>query len=264
MALAAHDTTPAPPPKVELQLCDVATDPVVLLAIEKATELSSAAVFGSVQAVAELCKTPRAAMFLDQGVGKWATTALMSAAQAGRADVAAVLLDAGAEVDSCDLLGRTPLMFAAANGEAAMLGPLLARGASQSVRADNGWTALMFACALGQYDAAGALLEAALGEDQALHQTRTVLLSVQSALGLAHEYDMPEIVALLSHLLAQEDALDVGAALLKAQDVWRDGGRRQRQSMETDAPLPNKRNQVAERIEVEARVAASIEVGVQD
>jgi hypothetical protein len=91
-----------------------------------------------------------------------------------------------------------------------------------------------------------------------------VLLSVQSALGLAHEYDMPEIVALLSHLLAQEDALDVGAALLKAQDVWRDGGRRQRQSMETDAPLPNKRNQVAERIEVEARVAASIEVGVQD
>jgi hypothetical protein len=31
----------------------------------------------------------------------------------------------------------------------------------------------------------------------------------------------------------------------------RDGGRRQRQSMETDAPLPNKRNQVAERMELE-------------
>jgi len=55
-------------------------------------------------------------MYIDQGVNVHATTALMSAAMSGRADTALVLLQAGAEVDATDALGRTALMFAVTNG----------------------------------------------------------------------------------------------------------------------------------------------------
>lgn len=240
-ARAPPPPKPSPPQQVaRLEISDVETDPIVALAREKATELQSAAVYGSVDVVAELCASPRVHMYLDQGVGAAETTALMCAAQAGRADVVQVLLDAGAEVDACDAHGRSSLIFAAANGEVALLAPLLSRGASPAARANNGWTALMFACALGQYEAAGALLEAALGarDEQTLQGTQQALMAAQSALGLARLHAQPEVVALLEALLAQEDALDVDAALLKAQEAWREGGRRVRGVMNTDDPPP--------------------------
>jgi len=230
----------APQPSVTLQFSEVDTDPIVLLAVSKAVELQSAAVFGSVEVVAELCASPRVSMYLDQAIGPTKTTALICAAQAGREDVATVLMDAGAEVDACDKFGRTALMFAAANGEATLIAPLLARGADANLRAENGWTSLMFACALGQHEAVAVLLEAALGEDQTLQATQHTLLSAQSGLGLAHEYEHPSVVALLSHLLAQEGALEVGAARLKAQEARRGA----RMVMDTAAPLPEKRRKL--------------------
>ena len=223
-----------------MHVSDVATDPIVLLAMEKSAELQSAAVFGSVDVVAELCASPRASVYLDQGVGPTKTTALMCAAQAGRADVAAVLLDAGADVDACDALGRSPLIFAAANGETALVAPLLAHGANPRLTADNGWTPLMFACALGHVATAGALLEIAMGkgQDETLQAMQQGVMSMQSAEAVARDFEQPEAVALLSHLLAQEGALDVGAALLAAQEARR--GRVCRMIMTTDAPLPDK------------------------
>jgi ankyrin repeat protein len=83
---------------------------------ERALALCDAAEFGSASVVRELCSSPRLQMYIDQGVNVHATTALMSAAMSGRADTALVLLQAGAEVDATDALGRTALMFAVTNG----------------------------------------------------------------------------------------------------------------------------------------------------
>ena len=87
-----------------------------MLAAERADALCNAATFGSARVVRELCSSPRVHMYIDQGCDANATTALMSAATSGRADSVAVLLEAGADVNCCDALGRTALMFAAANG----------------------------------------------------------------------------------------------------------------------------------------------------
>ena len=94
----------------------VESDPCAMLAIERALALCDAAEFGSASVVRELCSSPRLQMYIDQGVNVHATTALMSAAMSGRADTALVLLQAGAEVDATDALGRTALMFAVTNG----------------------------------------------------------------------------------------------------------------------------------------------------
>ena len=94
----------------------VESDPCAMLAIERALALCDAAEYGSASVVRELCSSPRLQMYIDQGVNVHATTALMSAAMSGRADTALVLLQAGAEVDATDALGRTALMFAVTNG----------------------------------------------------------------------------------------------------------------------------------------------------
>ena len=117
----AHAVAPAAPEpswswRTTLTVHAVESDPCAMLAIERALALCDAAEFGSASVVRELCSSPRLQMYIDQGVNVHATTALMSAAVSGRADTALVLLQAGAEVDATDALGRTALMFAVTNG----------------------------------------------------------------------------------------------------------------------------------------------------
>jgi len=227
----------APQPRaaeaVPLQLCDVDTDPIVLLARAKAAELQNAAACGAIQSLTELCHSPRVGMYIDQGCGDAATTALMCAAQAGRVDAARILLDARAEIDARDAHGRSALMFAAANGEVRATTWLAERGADLALRANNGWTALMFAAACGHHETAGALLEAA----RRRRGEAAPVEAIEAALSLARAHGQPTVIELCEALLSAEQP-DAEEALLRAQLTWRAGGRTPRYEMATDDPLP--------------------------
>ena len=77
-------------------------------------------------------------------------TALHWAALQGRADIAAMVLYAGAESESRTRVGRhTPLHVAASRGHDEVVALLLERGADPDARTDNGTTALMLAASAG-------------------------------------------------------------------------------------------------------------------
>jgi hypothetical protein len=200
----------ADPPLAPLQLHAVETDPIVMLANEKAKELQDATVFGSVSVVTELCSSPRLQMYLDHGIGHARATALICAAEAGRLDTATVLMEAGADVGISDALGRTALMFAAGNGHKELVRTLIERGAHSGPRAQNGWTGLMFACAMGHHEAAAELLLACEARGEAVNE-----MVIQSALGLARKQEQEVVTGFLEALLEQESP-DVAAALTRA------------------------------------------------
>jgi cytohesin len=68
-------------------------------------------------------------------------TPLHSAASASHADVAEILLAAGADPDARQEGGWTPLHAAAANGDATLVGALLAAGGDRRAANDDGRTA---------------------------------------------------------------------------------------------------------------------------
>ena len=72
-------------------------------------------------------------------------TPLWVAAECGHADVVGVLLDAGADHDARDTLGRTPLWVATECGHADVVGALLDAGADPDARDTLGRTPLMIA-----------------------------------------------------------------------------------------------------------------------
>ncbi|ADV67893.1 ankyrin repeat domain-containing protein [Deinococcus maricopensis] len=72
-------------------------------------------------------------------------TPLHSAVAGRHADLAALLLDAGADVNARQHGGFTPLMGAAQNGHADLVRALLARGADPAARTDDGDSAAVFA-----------------------------------------------------------------------------------------------------------------------
>ena len=82
---------------------------------------------------------------------------LHSATAGGHDDVVAVLIDAGADVDSRQPQGWTPLHAAAMNGSFRSVDRLLAAGADPAARNDDGTTAIELARAAG-HDAIVALL----------------------------------------------------------------------------------------------------------
>jgi len=218
MSTADGQKVSTPPGAVAepLEIYEVETDPIVMLAKERAQQLTDASVFGSVEVVSELCRSPRAHMYLDQKVGEREMTALMYAAQAGKADAARVLLENGADPNICDTHGRSALMLAASNGEPSLFSPLLDHGADGRLRAANGWTALMFACSSGHTEPAGRLLEAV--EGQSSSASMQLQMHIQSAIGVAREEARLETVAFLEALLEQEGGLDVDAAMRCAKE----------------------------------------------
>ena len=87
-------------------------------------------------------------------------TPLHIASRAGRAAVASVLLDAGADVDAITSTGSvTPLHFGAASGSVAVVDALIGAGANvDAAETRRGQTALMFAASAGRADVLRILL----------------------------------------------------------------------------------------------------------
>jgi len=87
-------------------------------------------------------------------------TALHWAALKNDADLAQMLLYAGANVRAMTRIGSyTPLVLAARNGNAAVMAPLVAAGADVNSKTVNGTTALMLAAASGNVDSVKALID---------------------------------------------------------------------------------------------------------
>jgi len=106
-----------------------------------------------------------AALLLQSGANPSAVTRIGAhtplhvAAKAGNADVVRLLVGAKADVRALTTTGAAPLHFAAASGNADIIKVLLDAGADANVREPQwGQTPLMFAAAAGRTDAVRALL----------------------------------------------------------------------------------------------------------
>jgi ankyrin repeat protein len=87
-------------------------------------------------------------------------TALHWAAMKDDADLAQLLLYAGANVRATTRIGAyTPLVLAARQGSATVMAPLLKAGADANAPTSNGTTPLMLASASGSVDAVRLLLD---------------------------------------------------------------------------------------------------------
>lgn len=91
---------------------------------------------------------------------KWGTTALWSAAIAGRGDLVDFLLRHGADLETRDQEGRTVLIFVAKHGPIGdMVSRLLAHGADVNAQDAAGRTALMYAALSARRSVIDALLD---------------------------------------------------------------------------------------------------------
>ncbi len=88
-------------------------------------------------------------------------TPLMMAAEQGHATVIAALLTGGADAKAANTMGTTPLMLAAASGNPQAITTLVENGAEIEAREKTfGQTPLMFASATNRVDAIKALIKA--------------------------------------------------------------------------------------------------------
>ena len=116
-------------------------------------------------------------------------TALILAAEAGRTEVIAALLAAGAAVDKVNNQGITPLLMAAQEGLAEIVATLLAAGAEVDKTDSNEITPLWWAAQNGHMTTAQALLSA--GAD------KSVKMQWGTPLEIARWQGHAEVVALL-------------------------------------------------------------------
>ncbi|MDZ4063421.1 MAG: ankyrin repeat domain-containing protein, partial [Coriobacteriia bacterium] len=116
-------------------------------------------------------------------------TALLAAALVGDAEIASLLLEAGANTEARMPNGDTPCMVAAGHGHAQLLRLLIEYGADVNARDNDGDGALMYATSKGQTEAAAVLIGHGAGADatnslgetalmQAAIQGRTDLVSL--------------------------------------------------------------------------------------
>ncbi len=99
---------------------------------------------------------------------------LQYAAHRGHRDVAKVLLDAGASIESTDSVGRTPLMWAASGSRLEMAKFLVARGAQVDAETKNGWTAIHYARKAGAKDVVEWLLSAGAVDEKTVSKAAVV------------------------------------------------------------------------------------------
>ncbi len=125
-------------------------------------------------------------------------TPLHLAAFFGQADLAAALLDRGAQVDSpsTNAMKNTPLHAATAGGKLALVALLATRGADVNARQEGGWTALHSAAQAGNRE----MLELLLANGADVHARAA---NNQCALDLALSKGHQEVAALLEQLGAK-------------------------------------------------------------
>ena len=147
------------------------------------------------------------------------TTPLMRASENAHADVAELLLEAGARKELRDPGGSTALMFAAQRCRAELVVQLLLQaGAERDARDDEDSTALMYAACNGRVPAVRLLLEAGAQKDLRDKDGRTALMDA------ARGGHVP-VVELLLEARADQDVRDNDG--MTAQMLAVDDGHRQ-------------------------------------
>ncbi len=126
-------------------------------------------------------------------------TPLHYAVENGHAEVAAFLLDHGAQVNRPNIAGETALHYAVGLADPSVINLLLARGADVNARSDDGMTPLTRATAWGHVAAIKALL--GKGAD-----ARAVLANGQTLLHVAALAGQPEAIALFADKGVELDA----------------------------------------------------------
>ncbi|MEA2537522.1 MAG: uncharacterized protein QOF11_1756 [Chloroflexota bacterium] len=134
---------------------EAATPPIEQRSADGFTALHLAAFFGRAEAVRSLLE--RGADPNPWATGELYVQPLHSAVAGGHADVAELLIHAGAEVNAPQRQGYTPLMGAAQNGMAATVQLLLARGADPRARNEDVLTAAELADRAGHAEVAATI-----------------------------------------------------------------------------------------------------------
>ena len=119
-------------------------------------------------------------------------TPLNSAASGRHADVARLLLDAGADPDARQASGWTPLHSAAHNGDLELVELLLARGADPAATNDDGATVLSMAEEGGNADVV-ARVRAALGPERRVDARSAQSANANSCATESHGFPRPNV-----------------------------------------------------------------------
>ena len=168
-----------------------------------ATTIHDAATRGDLEAVKAAIAADPAVVDAEKPPNK--KTALHYAAQNGRTEVVAFLLDKGADVNRPNIAGETPLHYAVGLPDPAVVNLLLARGANPNARTTNGATPLRTATAFARLGSIQALLDK--GAD-----ARDTLPNGQTLLHMTAWVGPPEAVALFV-----SRGVDVNAAAKNGQ-----------------------------------------------
>lgn len=171
-------------------------------------------------------------------------TALHWAATNGDADLAAMLLYAGANVRATTRLGGyTPLHLAAQAGHAAAIGTLLGNGAGVNAATSSGATPLMLAAASGNIEAVTLLLErgADVNATDAAHD--------ETALMFAAALDRAAVAKLLiargADLAATAKTVDIAQfAAAPGEEALEKASQRQPPASAAAAAAPDRRSEV--------------------
>ena len=103
-------------------------------------------------------------------------TALIVVLKKDRADLAVLLIDAGADVNQAALNGITPLMAAAFSGQEAIVKRMLAQGANPRAVDRLNKTAMVYAAGEGRTDVVRTLLAAGITPDEVYANDLTALM----------------------------------------------------------------------------------------
>ena len=106
---------------------------------------------------------------------KFGNTVLRYAALKGHAEIAKMLLSAGANPNAANNDGITALLSAASKGHAEVAKVLLSAGANPNAATDDGWTALHWAAGFGHAEIAKMLLSAGANPNAANNYGATAL-----------------------------------------------------------------------------------------
>ncbi len=154
-----------------------------------------------------------AAMLIGAGANPEAVTRLGEhtplhvASTAGHASVVSVLVEAGADANASTTTGATPLHFAAASGSGEAVEVLLARGAEPDAREPQwGQTPLMFAAAADRVDAITALLDGGAAPGIT---AKVVDISARSEMDQAEKRQRKERMVALQERRARGERVDL-------------------------------------------------------